>query len=104
MATKKTAAKAEKPVKAEGAQAEKLKALEHALADLDKQFGKGSVMKLGETAGDKNIPVIPTGCLTLDAALGVGGIGGSVGRGVFYASLRLDEIQPFGLMICNAAR
>ena len=72
MATKK-AAKAEKtaPVK-DGAQAEKLKALEHALADLDKQFGKGSVMKLGE-ASTQNIEVIPTGCLTLDAALGVGG-------------------------------
>ena len=74
MATKKAA----KPEKAEtardGAQAEKLKALEHALADLDKQFGKGAVMKLGENAGTQNIPVIPTGCLTLDAALGVGGI------------------------------
>ena len=74
MATKKAA----KPEKAEtardGAQAEKLKALEHALADLDKQFGKGAVMKLGENAGSQNIPVIPTGCLTLDAALGVGGI------------------------------
>ena len=73
MATKKAA----KPEKAEtardGAQAEKLKALEHALADLDKQFGKGAVMKLGENAGTQNIPVIPTGCLTLDAALGVGG-------------------------------
>ena len=74
MATKKAA----KPEKAEtardGAQAEKLKALEHALADLDKQYGKGAVMKLGEHAGAQDIPVIPTGCLTLDAALGVGGI------------------------------
>ena len=74
MATKKAA----KPEKAEtardGAQAEKLKALEHALADLDKQYGKGAVMKLGEHAGAHDIPVIPTGCLTLDAALGVGGI------------------------------
>ena len=73
MATKKAA----KPEKAEtardGAQAEKLKALEHALADLDKQYGKGAVMKLGEHAGAQDIPVIPTGCLTLDAALGVGG-------------------------------
>ena len=55
-------------------QAEKLKALEHALADLDKQFGKGAVMKLGEQATSQDIAVIPTGCLTLDAALGVGGI------------------------------
>ena len=74
MATK-TAAKPDKAETArDGAQAEKLKALEHALADLDKQFGKGAVMKLGENAGTQNIPVIPTGCLTLDAALGVGGI------------------------------
>ena len=55
-------------------QAEKLKALEHALADLDKQFGKGAVMKLGEQAATQEVAVIPTGCLTLDAALGVGGI------------------------------
>lgn len=55
-------------------QAEKLKALEHALADLDKQFGKGAVIKLGEQATNQDIAVIPTGCLTLDAALGVGGI------------------------------
>lgn len=73
MAAKK-AAKPEKTAPATGAQAEKLKALEHALADLDKQYGKGAVMKLGETADSQNIPVIPTGCLTLDAALGVGGI------------------------------
>lgn len=74
MAAKKPA-KPEKVTSAkEGTQEEKLKALEHALADLDKQYGKGAVMKLGENAGTQNIPVIPTGCLTLDAALGVGGI------------------------------
>ena len=73
MAAKK-AAKPEKAAPVVNAQQEaKLKALEHALADLDKQFGKGSVMKLGE-ANNVEIPVIPTGCLTLDAALGVGGI------------------------------
>ena len=55
-------------------QEEKLKALEHALADLDKQFGKGAVMKMGSDAVNRDIPVIPTGCLTLDYALGVGGI------------------------------
>lgn len=55
-------------------QDEKLKALEHALADLDKQFGKGAVIKLGEQSTTADIQVIPTGCLTLDAALGVGGI------------------------------
>lgn len=73
MAAKKGASKTEKVTAAGGAQEEKLKALEHALADLDKQFGKGSVMKLGEQSA-QDISVIPTGCLTLDAALGVGGI------------------------------
>ncbi|MBR3098946.1 MAG: recombinase RecA [Clostridia bacterium] len=74
MATKK-AAKAEKTTASSGnVQEEKLRALEHALADLDKQFGKGSVMKLGSDAVTRDIPVISTGCLTLDYALGVGGI------------------------------
>ena len=73
MATKKTA-KPEKEVQATNIQAEKLKALEHALADLDKQFGKGAVMKMGAEAIGRDIPVISTGCLTLDYALGVGGI------------------------------
>ena len=73
MAAKK-AAKVEKTIPTTNVQEEKLKALEHALADLDKQFGKGSVMKLGADAVNRDIPVIPTGCLTLDAALGVGGI------------------------------
>ena len=73
MAPKKTA-KPEKDTQATNLQAEKLKALEHALADLDKQFGKGAVMKMGADAIVNDIPVIPTGCLTLDAALGVGGI------------------------------
>ena len=73
MAAKKTA-KAEKEVQSSNIQEEKLKALEHALADLDKQFGKGSVMKMGADAIGKDIPVISTGCLTLDYALGVGGI------------------------------
>ncbi len=76
MATKKAASKAEKAITAsqDSTQEAKLKALEHALADLDKQYGKGAVMKLGENVTGQNIPVIPTGCLTLDAALGVGGI------------------------------
>ena len=53
--------------------AEKAKALEMALASLDKQFGKGTVMKLGEKSTMK-VDVVPTGCLSLDFALGVGGI------------------------------
>lgn len=53
---------------------EKLKALETALVSLDKEYGKGTVMKMGEHAAQRNIPVVSTGCLTLDMALGVGGI------------------------------
>ena len=73
MAARKSS-KPEKTVQITNIQEEKLKALEHALADLDKQFGKGSVIKMGAEAIAKDIPVIHTGCLTLDAALGVGGI------------------------------
>jgi len=73
MAAKKSS-KPEKTVQITNIQEEKLKALEHALADLDKQFGKGAVIKMGAEAIGKDIPVIHTGCLTLDAALGVGGI------------------------------
>lgn len=53
---------------------DKQKALEVALLQIEKQFGKGSIMKLGEAADKMNIEVIPTGALTLDLALGVGGI------------------------------
>lgn len=73
MATKKTA-KPEKATTSPDNQAQKLKALETALATLEKDYGKGAVMKLGESTQGKDIAVIPTGCLTLDAALGVGGI------------------------------
>ena len=51
---------------------EKDKALEQVLADIEKQFGKGSIMKLGEK-GVRNIDVVSSGSLALDQALGVGG-------------------------------
>ena len=53
---------------------DKLKALDAAIAQIEKQYGKGSVMKLGDAGKDMNIDVIPTGSLSLDIALGVGGI------------------------------
>lgn len=53
---------------------DKLKALEMAIRQIEKDFGKGSIMKLGEAAAKMNVDVIPTGALTLDIALGVGGI------------------------------
>jgi recombination protein RecA len=52
----------------------KSKALDLALSQIEKQFGKGSIMKLGEQAIEGDIPVIPTGSLGLDLALGVGGL------------------------------
>ena len=53
---------------------EKQKALEQVLSQIEKQYGKGSIMKLGQGAADTNIEVIPTGCLALDIALGIGGV------------------------------
>ena len=52
----------------------KRKALEQVLTQIEKQYGKGAIMKLGQTAGDTNIEVLPTGCLSLDLAIGVGGL------------------------------
>ena len=49
------------------------KILEQVIADLEKQYGKGSIMKLGEKYYQK-VDVIPTGCMTLDNALGIGGV------------------------------
>ncbi len=49
-------------------------ALKSAIAQIEKQFGKGAVMKLGETADFSKVEVIPTGSLSLDIALGAGGI------------------------------
>lgn len=53
---------------------EKMKALDAALANIEKQFGKGSVMKLGESAANMNVECVPTGSLSLDIALGIGGV------------------------------
>lgn len=53
---------------------DKLKALDAALGQIEKQFGKGSVMKLGDSAANMNVETTPTGSLSLDIALGLGGI------------------------------
>ncbi len=52
---------------------EKLKALQSVLAHIEKEYGKGAIMKLGQEAGSTDIEVIPSGCLALDLALGIGG-------------------------------
>ncbi len=53
---------------------EKKKSLDQAILQIEKQFGKGSIMKYGDASTIKNIEVIPTGCLALDIALGIGGV------------------------------
>lgn len=53
---------------------DKLKALDAAVANIEKQFGKGSVMKLGDAGASMNVETVPTGALSLDIALGLGGI------------------------------
>lgn len=53
---------------------DKSKALESALAQIEKQYGKGSIMKLGDTAAHMNISTVPTGSISLDIALGLGGV------------------------------
>ncbi len=52
----------------------KIKALDSVMVQIEKQYGKGAIMRLGQTAGDTNIEVLPTGCLSLDIAIGVGGL------------------------------
>lgn len=54
--------------------AEKMKALDAALSQIEKQYGKGSIMRLGDSGANMNVETVPTGCLSLDIALGQGGI------------------------------
>lgn len=53
---------------------DKLSALDAAIAKIEKDYGKGSIMKLGDSAANMNVETVPTGCLSLDLALGVGGV------------------------------
>lgn len=52
----------------------KLKALDGVMAQIEKQYGKGAIMRLGQQAADEGLEVLPTGCLSLDLAIGVGGL------------------------------
>ena len=56
------------------AREDKLKALEAAISQIEKQYGKGSIMKLGDNSAHMNVETIPTGSLSLDIALGLGGL------------------------------
>ena len=63
---------------------EKLKALDAALSQIEKQYGKGSVMKLGDQSSRMQVETVPTGSLSLDIALGAGGV--PKGRSTPYGS------------------
>ena len=67
-------AKDAKETKERDVKDEKRKALELALSQIEKQYGRGSIMRMGDREVSADIPVIPTGSVSLDAALGVGGI------------------------------
>lgn len=56
------------------AREDKLKALDAAISQIEKQYGKGSVMKLGDSSAQMNVEAVPTGSLSLDVALGLGGL------------------------------
>lgn len=70
MARKKKKTKKEKKTE----QSQKLQAVKAAMDQIEKQYGKGAIMKMGERKGKMDIDVISTGCLPLDIALGIGGI------------------------------
>src|SRR5258706_12113685 len=59
---------------------ERLKAIEMAVGQIEKQFGKGSIMRLGQKDAGYMIPAISTGSISLDYALGIGGV--ARGRGI----------------------
>ena len=68
---------------------EKQKALEAALGQIEKHYGKGSVMKLGESGANMQVETVPTGSLSLDIALGVSG---------FW---HIHAKTPRGIMVCK---
>ena len=53
---------------------DRLKALDAAIAKIEKDYGKGSIMKLGDSSRNMNVETVPTGALSLDIALGLGGV------------------------------
>src|SRR5262249_24537289 len=73
MATKETGSQTASPVNAAANQARD-KAIELALGSIEKQFGKGAIMRLGKDPLDREVQVIPTVSLGLDIALGIGGL------------------------------
>ena len=90
---------------------DKLRALDAALGQIEKQYGKGAVMKLGDSAANMNVETIPTGSLSLDIALGLGGVPkgriievyGPESSGKTTVALHMvAEVQKRGLHRCRA--
>ena len=69
----------------------KLEALEVAIGQIDREFGGGTIMRLGVDSGASAVASIPTGSLTLDLALGIGGIP----QGLSYSELNRRVNQPW---------
>ena len=65
---------AKEPKEVKDSKEEKLKALDAAILQIEKQYGAGSVMRLGDPSNNMNVATIPTGSLSLDLALGLGGL------------------------------
>ena len=63
-----------KDTRRDSSKEDKLKALDAAISQIEKQYGKGSVMKLGDESNRMNVETVPTGSLSLDIALGLGGL------------------------------
>ena len=70
---------------------EKLKALDAAISKIEKDFGKGAIMKLGDKSKNMDVETVPTGSLSLDLALGLGGL--PKGRVVEIYGLRSLEFS-----------
>ena len=56
------------------AKEDKIKALEAAISNIERSYGKGAIMKLGDPSASLNVETIPTGSISLDVALGMGGV------------------------------
>jgi recombination protein RecA len=74
MARSSANSKANSVVQPQGDASQKLESIKMAMDQIEKQFGRGSIMRFGESTGKLDISVISTGCLPLDLALGVGGL------------------------------
>ena len=74
---------------------DKLKALDAAIAQIEKQYGKGSVMKLGDNSANMNVETVPTGSLSLDIALGLGGLPKGRIIEIYGPNLQVRQQLPF---------